>query len=255
MVIDIHSHILPGVDDGAKSEEDSIAMAQAAAAQGIHTIVATPHHKNGVFENTKPSIMTSVSILQELLMQEDIPLTVLPGQEIRLNGDMVEDIENDDLLSLNHSKYIFVELPTSSVPRYTNQMMYNLQMQGYTPLIVHPERNEELLEHPSKLYDLVQKGVITQVTAGSIIGKFGKAVQKFSMQLIESNLTHFIASDAHNTSSRGFCMQEAFQAVKDQFGMDVYYVFMENSQLAINNQNINKIEPERVRKKKFFGIF
>ena len=254
-MIDIHSHILPGVDDGAKTEEDSIAMAKAAVDQGIHTITATPHHKNGVFENPKPSIQTSVSILQELFVQEEIPLTVLPGQEIRLYGDMIEDIDIGELLSLNHSKYMFVELPTQDVPRYTDQMMYNLQMHGYTPLIVHPERNEELLENPDKLYELVQRGVVTQLTAGSLIGKFGKAIQKFSMQLIESSLTHFIASDAHNTTSRGFCMQEAFHELKEQFGLDVYYTFMENSQLAVNNQNINKTEPERIKKKKFFGLF
>src|SRR5699024_7382 len=177
MVIDIHSHILPGVDDGAKTEDDSIAMALAAVEQGIHTIIATPHHMNGVFNNNKSSILTSVNILQDLFTQEGIPLTVLPGQEIRLNGNMIDDVQNGELLSLNHSKYIFVELPTTNVPRYTDQMMYNLQMAGYKPVIVHPERNEELLEHPTILYELVQKGTLTQVTAGSIIGDFGKKVQ------------------------------------------------------------------------------
>lgn len=255
MVIDIHSHILPGVDDGAKTEEDSIAMAHAAVEQGIHTIIATPHHLNGTFENEKSSILTSVSILQELFVQENIPLTVLPGQEIRLNGNMIEDTEKGKLLTLNQSKYIFVELPTAEVPRYTNQMMYNLQMAGYKPIIVHPERNEMLLEHPSMLYDLVQKGTITQVTAGSITGHFGKPIQKFTQQIIEANLTHFIASDAHNTTTRGFVMQEAFQEIKDRFGLDVYYSMMENSQLAVNNQNINKNEPAQIKKKKFLGMF
>src|SRR5699024_1965189 len=159
-VIDIHSHILPGVDDGAKTEEDSIAMAEAAVQQGIHTITATPHHLNGVFENVKPSIETSVAILQELFVQEGIPLTVLPGQEIRLNGNMIEDAETGELLTVNHSKYIFVEFPTQDVPRYASNMMYNLQMAGYKPIIVHPERNEELLENHHKLYEFVQKGAL-----------------------------------------------------------------------------------------------
>src|SRR5699024_3922822 len=254
-VIDIHSHILPGVDDGAKTEEDSIAMAEEAVQQGIHTITATPHHLNGVFENIKPAIEKSVTILQELFVQENIPLTVLPGQEIRWNGIMIEDIENGELLTLNHSKYIFVEFPTQDVPHYAEQMMYNLQMGGCKPIIVHPERNEELLDNPQKLYEFVQKGALTQLTAGSLLGKFGKTIRKFSQQMIEANLTHFIASDAHNTTSRGFCMQEAFQEVKDRFGIDFYYVFMENSQLAINNQNVNKMEPMHVKKKKFFGMF
>lgn len=254
-MIDIHSHILPGVDDGAQMEKDSILMAEAAVEQGIHTIVATPHHKNGTFDNTKDSILTLVSILQELFVQEDIPLTVLPGQEIRINGDMLDDMEKGELLTLNETKYIFVELPTQDVPRYTKQMLYNLQVAGYTPIIVHPERNEVLLEEPDKLYELVRKGALTQVTAGSITGAFGKTVQKFTMQILEANLTHFIASDAHNTTSRGFVMQEAFQEVKDAFGIEYYYALMENSQLAVNNQNVNKNEPGQIRRKKFLGLF
>src|SRR5699024_2695272 len=173
----------------------SMAMTEDAEKQSIHTNTATAHHLNGVFENIKPAIEKSVTILQELFVQENIPLTVLPGQEIRLNGNMIEDIENGELLTLNNSKYIFVEFPTQDVPHYADQMMYNLQMNRCKPIIVHPERNEELLDNPQKLYDFVQKGALTQLTAGSLLGKFGKTIQKFSQQMIEANLTHFIASD------------------------------------------------------------
>ncbi|MBP1969200.1 protein-tyrosine phosphatase [Virgibacillus natechei] len=254
-MIDIHSHILPGVDDGAQTEADSVAMAKAAVDQGIDTIIATPHHRNGQFENDRSMIVTNVSILNELLANEDIPLTVLPGQEVRINGDILEDMENGEILPLNYTKYLFIEFASSHVPRYAKQMLFDIQVAGYTPVIVHPERNQELLEHPGRLYDFVRKGALTQVTAGSVVGKFGKSIQKFSNQLIEANLTHFIASDAHNTTSRGFVMADAFHDINNNHGTDYFYMFHENSQLLIDNMNVNKMEPELVKKKKFLGLF
>ncbi|MBY7144612.1 tyrosine protein phosphatase [Virgibacillus sp. NKC19-3] len=254
-MIDIHSHILPGVDDGAKTESDSIAMAKAAMDDGIDTIIATPHHRNGQFENDRQMIQTNVSILNDLFAKEDIPLTVLAGQEVRMNGDMIEDIRNGELLALNDTKYLFVEFPSDHVPRYANQLLFDIQVEGFIPVIVHPERNRELLEHPSRLYDFVRKGALTQVTAGSVVGKFGKSIQKYSDQLIEANQTHFIASDAHNTTTRGFVMKDAFEHVKHNHGNDYVAMFMENSQLLVANMNVNRMEPEGIRKKKFLGLF
>ncbi|CDO03686.1 Tyrosine-protein phosphatase YwqE [Oceanobacillus picturae] len=254
-MIDIHSHIIPGVDDGAQTEADSIAMAKAAVDQGIHTIIATPHHRNGKYDNDRATIHRHVEILSELFVREDIPLSVLAGQEVRINGDMIEELKNETLLPLHDTKYLFVEFPSGSVPRYAGQMLYDIQVAGYTPVIVHPERNAELIQEPNKLYDFVRKGALTQVTAASVIGKFGKNIQKFSHQLIEANLTHFIATDAHNTTTRGFCLQEAMQTIKQQYGNEYYYMFMENSQLLVDNSNVNKMEPFKVKKKKFLGLF
>lgn len=254
-MIDIHSHILPGVDDGAQTIEDSLAMAREAVDQGIRTIIATPHHKNGKYDTPKNIVLEKVAALQAEIVKEDIPLTVLVGQEVRINGDMIEDIEKGELLSLNETKYLFVEFPSGHVPRYAKQMLFDIQVAGFTPIIVHPERNQELIEHPEKLYDFVKNGALTQVTAASVVGKFGKNIQKFSHQIIEANLTHFLASDAHNTTTRGFCMQEAYQEVQTRHGAEAVYLFMENSDLLVDNQNVNKYEPEMIRKKKFLGLF
>lgn len=254
-MIDIHCHILPGVDDGAKTEEDSLAMARAAVAQGIDTIIATPHHRNGTYDNERASIIQNVAILNELLAAKDIPLHVLAGQEVRINGEIIEDINKGEILSLNDTIYLFVEFPSGSVPRYAQQMLFDIQVAGYTPVIVHPERNQELIQHPERLYEFVRKGALTQVTAGSVIGKFGKNIQKFSGQLIEANLTHFIASDAHNTTTRGFCLEEAFQYVKDNFGREHFYTFLENSQLLADGMTVNRMEPSPVKKKKILGLF
>lgn len=254
-MIDIHSHILPGVDDGAKTEEDSIAMAKAAVEQGISTIIATPHHRNRRFDNYKEEIVTNVAILNDLLKERNIPLTVVPGQEVRIYGEILEDFKKGEIQTLYQSKYILIEFPMGEVPQYAEKLLYDLQVAGLFPVIAHPERNQELLENPDRMYELIRNGALSQITAASLVGKFGKEIEQFSHQLIESNLTHFIASDAHNTSTRGFLLKEAYDLVKDVYGVETYYMFMENSQLLLDDLNVNRFEPQRIkpRHKGFFS--
>lgn len=254
-MIDIHSHILPGIDDGAKSIEDSLNMAKLAVEEGITKIIATPHHQNGKYLNKRQDIIEGVSELNNLLQNRNIPLEVLPGQETRIYGELIEDIDKGDILPLNHTNYLFIELPSGHVPRYTEQLLFDVQLKGFTPIIVHPERNAGIMENPNKLLNLVKKGALTQVTAGSLVGRFGKKIQKFSLQLIEANLTHFISSDAHNVTSRSFHMRESLSVVSKEFGNQAIYYFQENSSLLVSGQMVYKEEPNSIKKKKFLGIF
>ncbi|MGM7702973.1 tyrosine-protein phosphatase [Pseudalkalibacillus sp. Hm43] len=254
-MIDIHCHILPGIDDGAQTIEQSLLMANAAVDEGITQIIATPHHKNGRYDNYKTDIHTHVTQLNEKLNEAQIPLTILPGQENRIYGEMVQDYEKGELLSLNNGgKYIFLEFPSNHVPRYAKQLIFELQLVGLIPVIVHPERNQELIERPEKLYELVSDGALTQVTASSVIGKFGKSIRKFSYQLIEHNLTHFVASDAHNTTSRGFNLRPAYEEIEKKFGISQRYMMMENAELLIQGETIHLESPLQI-KKRFLGIF
>ena len=255
-MIDIHSHILPGIDDGAQSYTDSIILAEKAVSEGIHTILATPHHRNGKYENVKENILQRVEELNKIFHEQSIALKVLPGQETRIYGEMIEDYRKGELLTLNQgSRYLFVEFPSNSVPGYAERLFYDLQNEGLIPVIVHPERNAELIERPDMLYTLVKNGAITQVTAASLTGYFGKSIQKFSRQMIESNLAHFIASDAHNVKNRTFKMSEAMETIEKQYGIDMIDYFTENAELLIKDKNIYKEVPERIKKRKILGIF
>ncbi|MED3725779.1 tyrosine-protein phosphatase [Priestia filamentosa] len=254
-MIDIHSHILPSIDDGALTMEDAINMARLAVEEGITKIIATPHHQNGTFINKKQDILKSVMDLNHALQNEDIPLEVLPGQETRIYGELLEDFDRGDILTLNHTNYLFIELPSGYVPRYTDQLLFDLQLKGLTPIIVHPERNAGFMENPEKLFNFVKKGILTQVTTSSLTGHFGKKIQKFSMQLIETNLTHFIASDAHNISTRNFRIRESVSKVHKEFGIQAVYYFQENAELLVQSQPIYKQEPGKIKHKKFLGIF
>ncbi|MBS4206716.1 CpsB/CapC family capsule biosynthesis tyrosine phosphatase [Bacillus sp. FJAT-50079] len=255
-MIDIHCHILPDVDDGSSSFTESLQMARLAEKEGIRTIIATPHHQNGRYTNKKDVILQKTAELNDFLQSENVQVEILPGQETRIYGEFIEDYEAGEIVTLgNQSTYIFIELPSNHVPRYTDQLCYDIQVQGLTPVIVHPERNAELIEQPHKLYKLVKNGVATQITAASFTGYFGKKIQKFAFDLIEANLTHFMASDAHNTTKRSFKMEEAFDLLEKKYGTDTLYYFMDNAELILEGKDIDRDVPREIKRKKFLGIF
>ncbi|WP_191557715.1 tyrosine-protein phosphatase [Metabacillus idriensis] len=254
-MIDIHSHILPKLDDGADSVEEAIQIAKAAVIEGITTIIATPHHQNGKYINNKQIILQKVEELNLLLKKEEIPLSILPGQETRIHGDLLIELENDLILPLNHTNYVFIELPSGHVPRYTEQMLFDIQMKGFSPIIVHPERNSEIIENPDLLYKLVSRGALTQITASSITGHFGKNIKKFTLQLIEAQLTHFLASDVHSIRNRPFRLANGYDVLNNEFGLAAVNLFKENAELLVKNLTVYKMDPSRIKKKKFLGIF
>ncbi len=252
-MIDIHSYILPGVDGGTKHMQESIAIAKAAVAQGIDTIIATPKYKDGHHDNLKQEIIQQVAILNQRLQEEEIALTVLPGQEIRVYGDMLVNFEKDHLLSLNETKeYLLIELPKDHFPSYITQLFYDMQLKGIKPIISHPETNPIIREDPDLLYNLVKKGALTQLASASIVGKNSKKEQKFAMQLIESNLAHFIGSEVR--TSKKYIFQDAVIKITKQFGDEKAFYFIENAVSLIEGHEVMTDEPLHI-KKKGLGIF
>ena len=255
-MIDINSHILPGMDEGAKHITESIAIAKLAVSEGIRTLIATPHHKNGLFENTKTNILEKVTELNHILKQEAIDLQVFPGQETRIYGEILADYQKGEILTLNDAgRYLLIELPTDFVPAYTDSLLYDIQMKGLIPIIVHPERNQEFLVSPNRLYKLVKNGAMTQITAKSLVGGYGKKTKKFAQQLIELNLTHYVASDVHNTKNQSFHMVEAFDEIEKNYGVDMVYLFMDNAELLAQGKLAYKEMPQKIDSKKFLGLF
>src|SRR5690625_1496048 len=181
-MIDIHCHILTNVYDGASDLEDSVAMAKSGVNEGRQTLLATANPKEPLYNTRKNTALADIANVKQRIEQEEIPLTILPGQEIRIHGEMIEGYEQGELLTLNEtSRYIFVELPTNHIPRFTKQLLFDIQMQDLVPIIVHPERNNVIREHPSQLYEFVRNGALTQITAGSLVGKFGTKIDRKSV--------------------------------------------------------------------------
>ncbi|WP_066389231.1 tyrosine-protein phosphatase [Neobacillus mesonae] len=254
-MIDVHCHILPGLDDGAQDVSDSIRMAKQAVEHGIDTIVATPHHLNNQYKNPKQVILNKVDELNQILQSEKIDLKIVPGQEVRIHGEMVEGFQKGEIQPVNGSKYVLVEFSSAHVPRYADRLFYDLQVNGLIPIIVHPERNQEIIEKPDLLYQFVKKGALSQVTAASLTGDFGKKIMQFSLNLVEANLAHMVASDAHNTTNRGFKMRDAFSVIQAKYGNEMMFVLQENAAHIVEGLHVYKEVPERIKKKKFFKIF
>ncbi|PXW92016.1 protein-tyrosine phosphatase [Streptohalobacillus salinus] len=255
-MIDLHSHILPGLDDGAKDIDESLALARAAVKEGISGIVATPHHKTSRYNSDKESVLTCVETLNARLEDESIPLTVYPGQEIRIHGEILEEIIQSELLTINqNNRYLLVEFPTEQIPHYASRLLFDIQTHGYTPVIVHPERNHVFLKEPERLYEFVRNGSLTQLTASSLTGQFGKQIKQFSEQILEHRLAHVIASDAHHVERRGFHMKEACLEIEDAFGSPLLNQLLENAHLMLAGETLYIDEPLKPKKKKFFGLF
>jgi protein-tyrosine phosphatase len=236
--------------------EESILMAKAASNQGITNIVASPHHRTSRYDNDRDSVLVAVDHLNQRLQEEGIAVTIHPAQEIRIHSDMSQTFNADELLTINDDgQYLLLELPFDHIPTYTEHLLFNLQTQGYTPIIVHPERHHTFLEHPNKLFDLIQHGALTQLTAGSLTGQFGKQVKKLSESLLTHHYIHLIASDAHHYSKRGFQLQDSYRAVSKMMGRRMTSQLMENAEHVLTGKKIVLDEPYRIKKKRFFGLF
>ncbi|WP_423188931.1 tyrosine-protein phosphatase [Alkalibacterium sp. f15] len=248
-MFDLHCHILPGIDDGAKTWDDSIDMAKLAVEEGITHILATPHHMNRNWMNDKQKVMPLVKELQAELDRQKIALTIFPGQEVRLYGEILKDMEDNKILFVDDQKQnVLIEFPTESIPTYTERLFYDLQSHGKTPIIVHPERNHEIIEHPNRLKNLVDKGALAQLTAASYTGGFGKKIEKTSKELIEANLVHFIASDAHNTTNRSFHMKEAYELLAKEYGRSKRNAFHQTTKDLLNGDPIIVPDTHTIKK-------
>ncbi|MGI5823869.1 MAG: tyrosine-protein phosphatase [Dethiobacteria bacterium] len=218
-MIDIHAHILPGLDDGAASTAEALQMAAIAAAEGTGTMVATPHVIRGLYDNTPRQIRAAVARLNNSLAAENIALQILPGAEYRLEPDLPRHLQAGRLLTINDTgRYLLVELPSALMPGYAEQLLYEIQLQGVTPIIAHPERNTELVRCPQRLVSLAQRGILSQVTAGSLGGHFGPAAKRAAQKMLSSGAAQAVASDAHSIDKRPPALAAAAQEIETRWG-------------------------------------
>ena len=255
-MIDIHNHILINVDDGPKSREEMLNLLKQAKSEGVTEIIATPHHLSSAYDNDKQQVLSKVEELLSMNKVQEIGIKMYPGQEIRITDQILPGLEDGSILSLNNSKYLLIELPSGGVPHYTERLFYELLSKGYVPIIAHPERNKGISQDLDKLYQLVKAGALSQLTTSSLLGENGKKIQKLSIQMLENNLTHFIASDAHHSEIRPFKMNSLFKDKKlNKFEKDLES-FLKNAESVVNNTDIAKKQPtQNYKNKKFFGLF
>src|SRR5215469_10693869 len=231
-MIDIHHHLLWGLDDGATSLETSLAMARIAAADGITHIACTPH-SNGQFEYLPKVIDEKIAELQRLIEHEGLNLKLGRGCDFHLSYDNIQEAKSEPArFSINGLGYLLVEIPDYGLSPGLTEVFYQLQLDGLTPILTHPERNATLQSDASRLVDWLRIGVVIQITAGSILGDMGKKAERMSHELLTKRWVHFVATDAHNTKSRPPKMRDAFDVVADKYGSEYAHLLFVSNPLA-----------------------
>ncbi len=245
-MVDIHTHILPGLDDGAKSLAEALEMARIAVADGVSALAATPHVVSGLYDNPPELIREEVDVLNRYLAEEGIPLPILPGAEYRLEPDLPQRLNQGQLVTINDTgRYLLVELPFSLVPDHTEQILYEIQLQGVVPIIAHPERNPGLIRNPERLFRLVQRGVLAQVTTSSIQGRFGKTVKRTALNMLETGTAQVVASDAHSTRGRSPATAAAAQEIEARGGAEFAQTVLSiNPRRIIAGEMVEPVLPE-----------
>lgn len=244
-MIDIHHHCLPDVDDGPREWEEAVAMCRMAADEGIETIVATPHVLRGRWR-TAPiaELEARINTLRDKV--GDTPRLLL-GSEYFFAHDVVELLRaGNAIVPLAASRYVLIELASNAVPPLLDQPLYRMQLEGWIPIIAHPERNVVLQAKPEMLAALIEIGARMQVTAGSLTGDFGSAAQKAAERWVASGLVHFIATDAHNTGKRPPRARAAIAAVRALAGDRVAGALVRDNPAAVIENRPLEYEPEPV---------
>lgn len=201
-MIDLHCHLLPGIDDGPPTIEGSLALARAASAAGTRTIVATPH-VNSRYPNDRATIARLVQELGVRFAAEGVAIDVLPGAEIALTSAAEMASAQLAELGLGGSSWLLIEPPFTPAASGIDSMVVDILGQGHRVVLAHPERCPAFQRDPGVLESLIRAGVITSITAGSLTGRFGKEVRRFTLQLVRDGLVHNVASDAHEHLNRG----------------------------------------------------
>ena len=202
-MIDIHAHILPGLDDGPATLDDALEMARIAVEDGIQVIIATPHCLNGLYNNYRKDIIAACSEFNITLKRNHIPLDVLPGSEVHLGIEILNELERGRLMTLNDTgRYFFLELPDQFIPEMLVEFIARLKKMNVVPIIAHPERNMAIQHNVMLLRDLISEGALAQITGRSLTGGFGPPALQCCLRIIALNLTHFMATDAHTPKTR-----------------------------------------------------
>jgi protein-tyrosine phosphatase len=219
-VIDLHSHLLPGVDDGAPDIETSLAMARIAVADGIQVMACTPHFMPGVYDNESNDIRGRVSQLNDQLQQAGIDLTLVTGSDAHIRPDFLPALRDGRILRLNDSRYVLFEPPHNIPPPRLEDLLFNILVAGYVPILTHPERLKWIETNFDVFERLVATGIWMQITSGSLTGRFGKRPKYWAEKMLGSGMIHILATDAHNLSSRPAILSDARNLAAKELGAD-----------------------------------
>ena len=252
-MIDIHCHILPNVDDGSESLEESITMAKIAESEGITKIVNTSHCHFDFKYKKGNELKLELEKFNQALKEENINIEVLLGNELYYTSDLIERFNELDFFSMNNSKYILMEFSPINFPKNIEDVIYEIKIRGYIPIIAHAERYKQVQEDVNIVLDCIKEGALIQVNASSILGKNGEKAEDTSKKLLDNNMVHFVATDAHSSNRRRPLIKDSYNYILRNYGKEVSEkLFIENPTAVIENRDISILNPTKYEEKRSF---
>lgn len=250
-MLDLHTHILPRADDGAKDIDEAIEMARQCVENGIDTIVATPHYIEKDNSSSLVDNMFALDSFKKELEEEKIDLNVYLGNEIYVAPDIVDKLKGKRISTLNNSRYVLMEMPMFDIPIYMENVIYELLIKGYVPIIAHPERNAKIIESPNILYEFISKGALAQLNLPSLEGRYGEKVKRTAEIFITHRMIHFVGTDAHSPRVRSPRVEKGLSILRSLVNEEEYerltYI---NGMRAIENKEIFVDAPKKYEEKK-----
>lgn len=258
-MIDLHSHILPGIDDGAKNLEMSLAMARIAVADGIHTMACTPHIYPGLYMNDAAGITAARDALQLALDELGIPLKLTTGADVHLVPGLLEKLRAGTVPCLHKTRYLLLEPSHHVAPPRFAESVFQLVAAGYVPVITHPERLTWVEDNYQVFVDLTRQGAWMQVTAGALTGVFGARAKYWGERFLGDGMTHILASDAHSAGRRVPVMSEARAIAERMLGKEEALLLVEGRQKAlmedVSPANVPALPARKASKGWWKGLF
>ena len=222
-MIELHAHILPGLDDGARDLKDALDLARAFVAEGTSRVYATPHGFSTVYHVEAKRVLSTVEDFRARLCEYGIMLDVRPGMEVHYHRGLLDNLQKGFSLGYGGGdgpKYMLLEFPSREWPRDIGELLYELRLRGVTPILAHPERHLPTLRHPELLDEALAEGALAQVTAGSVLGQFGAQCEKACRRWLAMGRVHVVASDAHDATVRKPDLARALDRIRREWDMD-----------------------------------
>jgi protein-tyrosine phosphatase len=243
-LIDLHSHILPGLDDGSPDMATSMDMARMAAADGIMVMACTPHIMPGLYDNTPSDIRKRVQAFQLKLHEASIDLQVVAGCDGHMRPDFIQGLKTDKILTINGSRYVLFEPPHTVLPPRLEDLLFSIMASGFMPILTHPERLKWIETNFALIERLSTAGVWMQITAGSLTGQFGNRPQYWAEKMLGLGVVHVLATDAHNLTSRPPILSKAHDMAQAAIGReDALHLVMTRPVNILDNEPLEKSPP------------
>lgn len=246
-MIDFHTHILPNIDDGARSIEETFNLIKEAQEVGFESVVSTSHYMEGYYETDVPEREVWINAIYQNLQVKNIDMKLYLGNEIYLSENIIKLLEEGKASTINDTNYVLFEMPLNVEPLNLYDVIYEMMQYKLVPVLAHPERYTFVQQEPELIYDLIQKGVLMQANYASIIGYYGEKAQMIVKKLLENNMVHFLGSDVHRQNTIYPKMPQILEEIRGLIGQKkLEEIATTNPRLALNNKRIDIAEPNKI---------